>query len=163
MGPHRRRECREVETKANLLSEALTQNLTLGRVLSRMTQADVARGMYRLGHNWTGMTVSTVEAGNRRVDVDELGALALIFGWTIPALLTPPGLGVGAAPNFRYAADKPPLERERLRMWLQGSLAIVIEWVDKVGEEFELAMAPRTKNAAARLDLLKIVEEGEEP
>lgn len=55
-----------------------------------MKQSELAELMTMLGQGWAQATVSAVERGERKVHVDELGALAAALGTTIPGLLASP-------------------------------------------------------------------------
>jgi hypothetical protein len=92
--------------------------------------------MRRLGHAWTDSTVSQVETGRRRVNTDELVALALALTTSVADLLTPPrpeklDTGVGA---MRSALVRP---------WVGGLLVVVPTW-DTDGQPGE----PRIETAS---------------
>ena len=80
-----------------------------------MRQTDLAERMSALGHPWTQAVVSIVETEQRHVTVDELLALAIALGVTVPALLDPAGVSgtderhVGLLP----AGETPPADDDR--------------------------------------------------
>ena len=103
-------------------TEALGRNVRAGRSLRGMRkQRDSATAMNRLGHKWTDVTVSFVERGKRKVDVDELASLALVLGYVVGDLLVPPEterLDVGAItmrPGFVHA-------------WGRGDRVVLLTW-----------------------------------
>lgn len=77
------------ETAPTPLSVSIAENVRLYRKSQRVSQADVAEQMRRLGHSWTHSTASNVERGERPLSVHELFALALTLGVNPRDLLNP--------------------------------------------------------------------------
>ncbi|CUR62092.1 hypothetical protein NOCA170038 [metagenome] len=90
-------------------------NIALLRSERRMTYAELSRELERRGHLIPPLGLRRIEAGERRVDVDDLMTLALSLGVNAHALLLPPlkgseipGAVTGAeadAPNSRQVWD----------------------------------------------------------
>ncbi|MBA3432159.1 MAG: helix-turn-helix transcriptional regulator [Actinobacteria bacterium] len=73
------------------ISQILTLNLVRMRAARSQSQRSLAETMRLVGsHNWTDVTVSNVERGERSVSVAELGTLAFILGASPAELLAPP-------------------------------------------------------------------------
>lgn len=80
------------------MGRTVAQNVRGCRAFLRLTQSDLAEAMTAQGCRWHPATVSEVEVGGRNVTVDELAALASIFGLPPCDLLRPilPGSGATA-------------------------------------------------------------------
>lgn len=114
-----------------------------------LTQQDVADRMNLLGYPWLRATVSDVERNNRAVTVDELVALALVFGVTPFDLMDPRGpLRRDAAMPLEYGPDLAPVDVEYLAAWLAGELTIALVPTDR-GAEWKVA--PRTPEGGAAI------------
>lgn len=70
-------------------SEALRRNLRAHRGYEGLTQEAMGLAMSQLGFDWNSNVVSAVEAGRRRVTVDELVGLSLVVGAHPETLLAP--------------------------------------------------------------------------
>ncbi len=68
-------------------AETISANLRSVRNESGWTQEQLARGMSTVGFDWKRITVAEVEAGSRRVSLEELVGLAALFGETVLAFL----------------------------------------------------------------------------
>ena len=87
-----RRSGREPKSGSRFPSQILADNVRIWRDLRRMSQADLAEHMTRLGHPWSDSIVGFVERGQRNVTVDEFVGLTLALGVHQPgALLDPLG------------------------------------------------------------------------
>jgi transcriptional regulator with XRE-family HTH domain len=60
------------------------------RTMSRWSQVQLADAMNRLGYAWSRVTVAEIENGSRKVSLDELLALAGLYGLPLIELLRPP-------------------------------------------------------------------------
>jgi 8-oxo-dGTP pyrophosphatase MutT (NUDIX family) len=66
----------------------LGTNLKVARVRAKLSQGTVSARMRRLGFgDWRRQTVGNAEAGRRRVQPDEIVALALVLGTTVTRLM----------------------------------------------------------------------------
>lgn len=71
-------------------SAIVGRNLLARRTAERLRQQDIRDAMTRAGFRWNTSTVCGIERGDRRVTVDELVALADVYGVTPGTLLRPP-------------------------------------------------------------------------
>jgi transcriptional regulator with XRE-family HTH domain len=69
--------------------EVVARRVRALRDESEWTQAALAQAMTEMGFTWSRVTVSEVEAGNRRVALDELLALAALFAVPLVTLFLP--------------------------------------------------------------------------
>jgi len=69
------------------LPEAIARNVRECRVLSGWSQERVAEAMARLGYPWKRITVAEVEGGSRRVGLEELLGIAILFSVPVVDLL----------------------------------------------------------------------------
>jgi transcriptional regulator with XRE-family HTH domain len=67
----------------------ISRNVVAQRARIRMSQASLAARMKALGFGWYPQTVSSVERGDRRLDVGELVGVALALETSIGMLLDP--------------------------------------------------------------------------
>lgn len=74
--------------------ETVLHNLPRFRALRRMTLMDLAERLDELGRPMSVPTLSAVENGKRRIDVDDLVHLALALDVSPAALLMPPANGL---------------------------------------------------------------------
>ena len=74
-------------------SETVRANIETFRLARGLTYAELSRELERRGHPIPPLGLRRVEAGERRVDVDDLAALALALGVTPNALLFPRVVG----------------------------------------------------------------------
>lgn len=73
-----------------LFTELLTRNLRYARAAAGLDQTEVRELMNALGFtSWQRSTVSMVERGKRKLSVEELVALALVYGVAPARLLRP--------------------------------------------------------------------------
>ncbi|MFE7072699.1 helix-turn-helix domain-containing protein [Streptomyces sp. NPDC057620] len=66
------------------------RNLRRLREERRFSYAELAERLARLDHHVTALDLSSLERGERRVDVDDLVALAAVFDCTLDQMLAPP-------------------------------------------------------------------------
>lgn len=71
--------------------EAVARNVRAYRGIRNMTQADLAKLMSELGHEWTAGTVGFVERHQRTVSIDEYAGLTLCLGRKVGELFDPTG------------------------------------------------------------------------
>jgi transcriptional regulator with XRE-family HTH domain len=69
----------------------IAANIRRERRIREWAQPDVAARMGLLGYPWIQRTVSDVERHNRDLTVDEVGALAVVFGVPFAELVDPRG------------------------------------------------------------------------
>jgi transcriptional regulator with XRE-family HTH domain len=92
--------------------ETVAGNVRAFRQLRGMDQADLARRMYSLSLQWSRVTVSEVERGERNVTVAELLKLALALRTTIEQLLDTRGPERIRGPRLAlYDRPEDPAER----------------------------------------------------
>jgi transcriptional regulator with XRE-family HTH domain len=65
------------------------ENVKALRDKAGWTQAEVTKAMTRLGFKWSRITTAEVERGGRRLTLEELVALAALFGQPVVMLLAP--------------------------------------------------------------------------
>lgn len=70
-------------------ARAVAENVALVRRRRGMKQSDLAAKLAEVGRPIPTASVAKIEAGTRRVDVDDLAALATALGATAGALMTP--------------------------------------------------------------------------
>jgi transcriptional regulator with XRE-family HTH domain len=75
--------------KSRTIQQVVADNILGLRSFRRLSQEDVALAMRELGYDWTRTTISELEGGARGLRVDELLALALVFGVRPTDLLDP--------------------------------------------------------------------------
>ncbi|WP_374967817.1 helix-turn-helix domain-containing protein [Terrabacter sp. BE26] len=76
-------------------SETVRANIETFRLARGLTYAELSRELERRGHPIPPLGLRRIEAGERRVDVDDLTALALALRVTPDALLFPRIVGAG--------------------------------------------------------------------
>jgi transcriptional regulator with XRE-family HTH domain len=102
-----KRSGRRAKPGSRFPSEILADNVRIWRHLRRLSQAQLAERMSRLGHGWSESIVGFVERGQRNVTVDELIGLTLVLNVSeLGALLDP----LGPEGEHRYG---PPGARTR--------------------------------------------------
>lgn len=69
------------------ISAGIGRRLKELRVERAMSQTYVAENMQQVGYTWTQQTVSEIEAGRRRLLVDEVYLLSAVIGTTLDELL----------------------------------------------------------------------------
>jgi transcriptional regulator with XRE-family HTH domain len=146
-----RRAGRTPQPGARFLSDAIATNLRAYRSVHRLSQEELARRMGDLGHtSWSRATVSEIERGGRTVTIDELLALALVFGAPIANLLDPAGLdGTGTAPLD--IGTWTPMPVGMASRWIRGRIRIervprgLLVWEV---EQFDPAAESRAARAA---------------
>ncbi|WP_202129048.1 helix-turn-helix domain-containing protein [Pseudarthrobacter sp. ATCC 49987] len=87
----------------------------LKRARGEMTYAELARRLAALGRPIPSLGLRRIEAGERRVDVDDLMALAVVLGVSPLALLLPHG----GQSDTREFADK-SVRNDQLWQWAIG-------------------------------------------
>jgi transcriptional regulator with XRE-family HTH domain len=93
------------------VAEVIGGNIRDLRRAAGLSQSDLARAMGELGFGWVRQTVGEVEAGRRRLEYDELVALAAYFDMPVNAILGSPG---GSPP---YSTVRVGNKVVRLRTW----------------------------------------------
>lgn len=71
------------------LAAVVAANMRALRIEAGWTQAAVAEAMTRVGFDWKRITVAEVEAGGRRLQLEELFAVAGLYGMPVVELLVP--------------------------------------------------------------------------
>lgn len=114
--------------------KAFVQNLT--RLRGRTTYAELSRLLERAGRPIPPLGLRRMEEGGRRVDVDDLMALALVLGVSPLALLLPQGDQTDASQVgnreirnddlWQWAIGHVPLDRSNVRQFQANSLP---EWL----------------------------------
>lgn len=86
---------RPKKAQAQPLNDVLADRIRAQHERLKWTQDDLAERMTLLGFNWNRVTVAESEGKGRgrRVTVDELVALAMVFGVGVVILLTPDASG----------------------------------------------------------------------
>lgn len=117
MTPAKRWAGRTPRDAASLPSQLLVRNMRAYRSIRDLSQADLARAIARMGLGWTESIVGAAERGERPITTDELGALAVALGVTVPALLDPAG-AMGALTTWVDLGGASPLNPDLARRLL---------------------------------------------
>jgi transcriptional regulator with XRE-family HTH domain len=96
----------------------VARNLRAARAAANLSQADVGERMQALGFtSWVRSTMSLAEQGKRRVTIEELAGLTVVFEVDLTVLAYPPGDGQPVSlpggqeivfPAARYGASVHP-------------------------------------------------------
>ncbi|HEU0257534.1 MAG TPA: helix-turn-helix transcriptional regulator [Microbacteriaceae bacterium] len=106
---------------AGVTQEHVAANLRAARQAIGMDVRTAARLMTEAGRKLAASSISKIENGDRRVDVDDLTALAYILRTTPAALLTPPSEAVtltGVPESFLA---------EEIQAWIAGAVKLTTE------------------------------------
>src|SRR6266545_7604551 len=128
--PTPKRSGRQPKPGSRFAGQVVADNVRSYRQLRRMTQADLARVMRALGHDWGDDVPGFLERGQRNATVDELIGLTVALGvGQVGRLLDPSG----ASPNDATASDLDyggveVLEREAAHAWLVGERTLGFIW-----------------------------------
>lgn len=169
MKPTPKREGREPLPGSRFLTDVVAENVRVLRSLRQFSQSTLAAIMAYLGHDWSRATVSDVERAERNVTMDELLALALALGATIPDLLDPAGVdgrGTNALDYGRTVAMPSRTARHVLHgrvvfrlMNVEGAVADECYEIQSVsGDEQAFAEAVEDEQAMARERRQRYVE-----
>lgn len=122
------------------------------RLEANTTQAQLAEAVNRLGFSWSRVTVAEIEAGSRRVSLEELVAIAALFATPLIELLLPAPFHYLRLPNGRIAEPTELLslvtgigsdeEEYGFRMWsaalnIAGVRPTEEDWRPAVNRPFE--------------------------
>lgn len=102
--------------ESRAVRQVVADNVFGLRGFKRLSQADVAQAMTDLGFAWTKSTTSEVEHSKRALQVDELLALAVVFGVAPTDLLDP--MAGGHRDPITFGGD--PLAAPMGRAWVRG-------------------------------------------
>lgn len=96
-----------------------------------------------LGHPWTQATASELEreTGQRALTIDELGALALVVGATVPELVD---FGENRKDRLDYGHPEVAMKPRAAVSWLRGYSRVSITSVDDDGT-IHWKIAPATR------------------
>jgi transcriptional regulator with XRE-family HTH domain len=135
-----RRAGRQPRAGARFITDVVADNLRAYRLIGRLDQTDVAKGMRVFGHRWGQSTVAQVERGQRNVTVDELLGLVAVLDVTIGDLLDP----TGPAGRDERPLDYGPaaISAEQARDWIRGKIRLRLERDGRAFKETP-AEAPR--------------------
>ena len=131
-------------------SELVARNIRTYMRLARITQTELAQRLAATGvgmdksdgtqPKWHRTSVSRLLAGDRRVDIDELFAVALAVETTVGALLSPDTQG-GDELEFSLGAVEAPFDRDSYVTLLHTPLERVSKeelalegWLDRYGD-----------------------------
>jgi transcriptional regulator with XRE-family HTH domain len=126
--------------EARAIRQVVADNVFGLRGFKRLSQAEVARAMTDLGFAWTKSTTSEVENGKRALQVDELMALAVVFGVAPTDVLDP--MAGGHRDPITFGAN--PVAAQMGRAWVRGRAILSFRRVGEVGHwriRFEQAPA----------------------
>ncbi|QNJ90995.1 helix-turn-helix transcriptional regulator [Mycolicibacterium fluoranthenivorans] len=116
--------------------ETVLHNLPRFRALRRMTLMDLAERLDELGRPMSVPTLSAVENGKRRIDVDDLVHLALALDVSPAALLMPPANGLDdSIGNPPSASDYPEVRAADWWQWLRSEYPL---WAGPTTTDFEV-------------------------
>lgn len=102
------------------MSQVLARNIRVLREVLAISQDDLAERMSQIGHaQWTQTTVSAVERGTRKLDLDELVALSLCLERRLIHIISPAGVDGMSADPVTIAKGVPPVPALVLRKNLQ--------------------------------------------
>lgn len=106
---------------AGITHEHVAANLRAARQAIGMDVRTAARLVTEAGRKLAPSGISKIENGDRRVDVDDLTALAYVFRTTPAALLTPPddAVTLTGVPEHFLA--------EEIQAWVAGSVKLTTE------------------------------------
>jgi transcriptional regulator with XRE-family HTH domain len=110
-------------------SETVRQNVTRLRKAAGMSYAELSRELDRRGHAIPPLGLRRIESGERRVDVDDLMALALALDVNPHAVLLPPIRGTRVKRAITGYDLAPAVSTSALWYWAEGAYSI-----SKVGE-----------------------------
>lgn len=79
-----------VKTKSGEASRIAVGNIRTHRARLGMTVTEMSEAMTEIGHPLPPISIHRLEDGNRRIDVDDLTALARLFKVSRESLLTEP-------------------------------------------------------------------------
>jgi transcriptional regulator with XRE-family HTH domain len=108
------------------VAEVIGRNVRDLRRATGLSQSDLARAMGELGFGWVRQTAGEVEAGRRRLEYEELVALAAYFDMPVNAILISPG---GSPP---YSAVRVGDKVVSIRTWV--NLCMPREHMKPAGE-----------------------------
>ena len=100
--------------------EALTAAVAHRRERMGLTYAELSRLLVRNGRDLAPLALRRIEAGTRRVDVDDLVALAAALGCSPITLLVPPGVAADDVVELTGVRDL-AVTAERAWAWLTAS------------------------------------------
>jgi len=107
-------------------AEIVATNVRAYRRVRDLSQKQLAAKMTALGYDWSDGIVGFIERGDRNLAVDELLALALVLGVSLPSILDPTGIdGTGTRRLDVGTAD--PMPAEVARAWLRGDVGLVVD------------------------------------
>ncbi|WFE46277.1 helix-turn-helix transcriptional regulator [Verrucosispora sp. WMMD1129] len=115
------------------------ENIQRIRTERRLTYRELSDRLADLGRSIPTLGLSRIENGTRRVDADDLVALAIALDVSPLALLMPAqdspidlaaGVRIGWKPGWRWAAGEHPLVAERRRQDEQGREVVSFDRID---------------------------------
>ena len=104
--------------------EAVRANVARVRKQQGMTLRDVSDRLAQIGHPMAHNTVSEIERGARRVDVDDLITLALVLGVSPATLLMPAVHSVKPQDRVESTGVVDPVPAEALWVWLTAKFPL---------------------------------------
>ncbi|HEY9316117.1 helix-turn-helix transcriptional regulator [Williamsia sp.] len=98
---------------------AVSANIKRLREAQRITFAELSRRLTEIGRPIATLGLSRIETGDRRVDVDDLMALAVALDVAPGRLLSPEGFRIELTHEFEVTGMK-PVTAERLWQFVEG-------------------------------------------
>ena len=106
---------------AGITNTHVAQNIRAARQAIGMDLRTMSDGLKAAGRKLSTSGISKLEAGDRRVDVDDLTVIAYLLRTTPAALLTPPD------EQTTLTGVPEGYEPEEIEMWMQGWLTLTPE------------------------------------
>jgi hypothetical protein len=82
----------ETEEPITSFTQAIILAILWHRTERDWSQLELARRMTRRGYRWTRQSVADIESGRRRVSLEELFGLAMLFDFPVSGFLIPRGV-----------------------------------------------------------------------
>lgn len=130
-------------------SERVAANIRRIRREREVTTAALSQRLAVIGHHIVDTGITKTEKGDRRVDVDDLTALALALGVTPNTLLMPQVTYLGSS-DFHYLTPEVSGSAEHLWQWAQGERPLPVavpdfrDWIGN-GKHPHLEFSLRTR------------------
>jgi transcriptional regulator with XRE-family HTH domain len=107
----------------------VAENIKGYRLLRGMTQEEVGLRMSALGQAWNAGTAGFVERTDRALTVDEVAAVAVVLGVSIPELFDPSGPDGRGADDLDLGGGAPVVVGRRVAaLWLRDRALLNGNW-----------------------------------
>jgi len=144
-----KRASRQAREGTRFHSQVVAGNVEIHRRMRRLSQEKVAERMRLLGREWSRATVSEVEREGRHLNIDELGALALVLGVPIGDLLDPLG------PDRKWTGidtgGPSTLSAGAAHLWVRDKARLTFDGTRIGAEIYEHELPPSARGALRAL------------